>query len=148
MILHASLIGPHLGEAVEGRCVRHGAIRQGTHRMHSCAHCIERHAGSDSHGDSSTSRPESVDPRWTKEEVGVLLAPIVDVCHRCTNRTDSEAISNRATHEHTLISCTEQTIQDAAIIATVCLRVQLVDLHTSEHQVDWVSDDTSTEPPR
>lgn len=145
MVLHVSLEVPHLREAVNRVLVGHRAIRQRTHSLHSDSDGVEGHAKGSTTGDCNSSSPEPIDPGWSKEEVGVLFAPIVGVSHRRAEHGDTHTVGKSTTHENTLISGTHQAVENATIVASALLWVQLVDLHTSEDQVNRVSHQTCKE---
>lgn len=81
MILHVSLVSPHLHGTVKGGAIGHSAIGQGTHSLHSDSDGIKWQTYNGSNGASGSSCPQSVDPVGSEEEVRVLFAPIVDVGH-------------------------------------------------------------------
>lgn len=145
MVLHVTFVVPHLDGAVHGALVRHSAIGQRTHCLHSDSNSIERHAGDNTTSDCHTGSPESVNPGRSEEEVRVLLAPIVNVSHRGTKHTDTESVSDTTAHQNTFISGTHEAIHDSAIVASALFRVELIDLHTGEDKVDRVSNGTSEE---
>ena len=136
---------PHLREAVIGGRVGHCAVRKGPLRVHPGSDRIKGQACSHSGSNGSTRGPQSVDPARTEEEVGVLLAPIVNVGHSAAKSTNTEAISDGSTQKNAFISGPHETVQDAAIVAPALLRVQLINLHAREDKIDWVGDNTSEE---
>jgi len=145
MVLHVTFVVPHLDGAVHGALVRHSAIGQRTHCLHSDSNSIERHAGDDTTSDCHTGSPESVNPGRSEEEVRVLLAPIVNVSHRGTKHTNTETVGDTSTHQNTLIGGAHKTIKDASIVTSALFRVKRIDLHASEDKVDRVSNNTSEE---
>lgn len=62
MVLHATFVVIHLDGAINGALVRHSAIGQRTHCLHSDSNSIERHAGDDTASDCHSSSPGSVNP--------------------------------------------------------------------------------------
>ena len=113
--------------------------------MHPSSDGIEGQACSHSGSNGCTCGPQSVDPARTEEEVGVFLAPVINVGHRAAKSTNTKAISEGSTHENSFVSSPHETVQDAAIVAPALLRVQLIDLHACEDKVNRIGDYTSKE---
>ena len=145
VVFHAALVGPHLDKAVVGANVGQVASRKRSHSLHAHANRIERHAGDSAASNSRSRGPSAIDPARAEEEVRVLLAPVVNVGHGGANGSDAEAVGNGATKKHALFGCAEDAVEDAAVVASALLRVELIDLHTSEDEVDRVGQDTREE---
>ena len=145
MVLHVAFVLPHLRETVIGGRVGQGAVRKGPLRMHPSSDRIKRHACSHSGSNGGARGPQSVDPAGTQEEVGVLLAPVVNVGHGAAKSTNFEAISDSTTHENAFVCGPHETVQDATIVAPALFRVQLINLHASEDKVNWIGYNTSEE---
>ena len=145
MVLHVTLVFPHLRETVIGGRVGHCAVREWPHRMHPSSDGIKGEACNYSGTNGSTRGPQSVDPARTKEEVGVFLAPVINVRHSAAKSTDAEAVCDGSSHKNAFVGGPHETIQDATIVAPALLGVQLIDLHARKDQIDWVSHDTGEE---
>jgi hypothetical protein len=79
----------------------------------------------------------------TQEVVGVLLAKIINARHARADHGQLQAIGDRAAHQCALLHGTIEPVEEVAVVAARTLRVQLVDLHAVEDNIDWVCHDTS-----
>ena len=145
MVFHAALVGPHLDEAVVGADVWQLTSRKRSHGLHAHTDSIERHASDGAAGHGCASGPEAVDPAWTEEEVRVLLAPIVNIGHGGANGSDTETVGNGTAKKDSFFGGANEAIEDATVVASALFRVELIDLHTGEDEINWVGEDTSKE---
>ena len=128
----------HFIHAIQCILVRHSTIREWSHCVQSCCNCVKWHTHCYGNSTTCSRTKNSREHNWTKEVVGIFLHPVKKSSCENHHTTNLESISYGASEKSSFFSNFDQAISKALIISSALFWVQLVNLHSFEHNFKWI----------
>ncbi len=145
-MLLVALVTEDLLEAVESASVWHFTSGKRSHGVQTSSNLIEGHRCKGTNKACNGGASNSIDPMGTEEVVGVLLEIIVDASHRAAKRGNLKGIGRCTSHQSTFLHGAVETVQEVAVVSSGSLRIELVNLHSVEDDVNGVCEETGRAP--